>query len=257
MYFKIISFDLFNTLVYLDGGEVSRKKVLQHTYDSFKENYPKLNFLRFFNIYMEKWKNHLKVKPPYLEKNHLYLMNDILNEILDDKNSESNISVARKAVKIYFNEMLKYVRLFPYVEKTLSNLSKKYPLVLVSDHSYAKNGYDVLNKFNLTKYFSKIVFSDEIGYRKPSKIIFDYAFKDFLISDRNEILHIGDKYQLDVEGIINYGGKAIWIKQEKNDFNSSLYIKNKKIICVSNSFKDIYILFFKNLSDLCFAKKKV
>ena len=249
MDFKIISFDLFNTLVYLDGGEVSRKKVLLRTYDFLKENYPNLNFIRFFNIYMDKWNNHLKVKPPYLEKNHLYLMNDILNEILDNKNSEGNISIARKAVKIYFDEILKYVKLFPYVEKALLKLSKKFPLVLVSDHSYAKNGYDVLNEFNLTKYFSKIVFSDEIGYRKPSKIIFDYAFKEFSIPDRDKILHIGDNYQLDVEGIINYGGKAIWIKREDNDTNSSPYIKNKKIIYISDSFKNFYLFLFKNISN--------
>jgi len=238
--FKIISFDLFNTLVYLNGGETSRKKILYSAYKSFNKYYPQTKFLNFYKVYMEAWKDHLKIKPPYLEKKHVKLMACVLKKIIIGIKSEDLNLMAKKATKKYFYEIINYIKLYPYVKDILSDLSNKYPLVLISDHSYAKNGYDVLKKFELNRFFDKIIFSEEIGYRKPSKIIFNEAFQGYSLLDKRHILHIGDMYQNDVIGITEFGGNAVWIQHKKNiDENIKPYDK-KKIFGIINKLEDIY-----------------
>ena len=67
-----------------------------------------------------------------------------------------------------------------------------------------------IDKSRIGKYFNHIYISDEIGYQKPKKEFFDYVFKDLNITNKKEVLLIGDSLTSDIIGGINYGIDTVW-----------------------------------------------
>lgn len=70
-----------------------------------------------------------------------------------------------------------------------------------------------LTRKGVAKYFDLMLFSDELGVRKPSPKIFQMAARKFQIEPR-EIVHIGDNLKSDVWGARNAGFKAIYLSTE-------------------------------------------
>ena len=87
--------------------------------------------------------------------------------------------------------------------------------ILLSNHSFARNGVEIMNKLNLVQFFTKLIFSGEIGYQKPSPKIFDLIRDTFPDYSKEKIVHIGDDIRADVYGALKYGIKAIWIRNSK------------------------------------------
>ena len=65
-----------------------------------------------------------------------------------------------------------------------------------------------LENKRLAKYFEFMIFSDEIGIRKPDPRIFQAAAKSFRL-DPQQIVHIGDNLKSDIWGAKNAGFKTI------------------------------------------------
>ncbi|MDH3365467.1 MAG: HAD family hydrolase [Thermoplasmata archaeon] len=68
----------------------------------------------------------------------------------------------------------------------------------------------VLRRLDLEKYFDTVVISSEVGHRKPSKEIFDFALEESRIASSRAI-YIGDKPAVDVVGAANAGMNAVLI----------------------------------------------
>jgi putative hydrolase of the HAD superfamily len=65
----------------------------------------------------------------------------------------------------------------------------------------------------LEEYFDFQIYSDECGFSKPNKKIFDLIHKEMPNMDKTQILHVGDNEIADYKGAIEYGFKAHLIKQ--------------------------------------------
>lgn len=91
----------------------------------------------------------------------------------------------------------------------LAALSRKYPLVLVSN--FYGNVEAVLKDFHLDCYFRSIVESAVVGIRKPDPAIFRLGVKDLLLP-AEEIVVIGDSYDKDIVPATSIGCKTIWLK---------------------------------------------
>ncbi|MGE7835300.1 YjjG family noncanonical pyrimidine nucleotidase [Viridibacillus arvi] len=62
----------------------------------------------------------------------------------------------------------------------------------------------------LSNTFEHIFISEEIGFQKPEKGIFDYAFSKLQITDKEKVLIVGDSLTSDIQGGINYGIDTCW-----------------------------------------------
>lgn len=91
----------------------------------------------------------------------------------------------------------------------LEALSKKYPIVLVSN--FYGNISKVLESFGVRQYFGKIVESAVVGVRKPDPEIFLLGVKALGIP-AGECLVVGDSYRKDIVPSLTAGCKAIWLK---------------------------------------------
>jgi putative hydrolase of the HAD superfamily len=70
-----------------------------------------------------------------------------------------------------------------------------------------------LEEEGVARYFDLMVFSDEVGIRKPDPRIFRSVAHKFKVSPHN-IVHIGDNLRVDVWGAKNAGFKAIYFSSE-------------------------------------------
>ena len=84
-----------------------------------------------------------------------------------------------------------------------------------------------IKMFGLQKYFEKMVISSELGFKKPSKKIFDHALKDFNDISKKEVLYIGDDFDEDVMGALNSGWNVIWLCHDFSKYNLSSEQENK------------------------------
>jgi len=72
----------------------------------------------------------------------------------------------------------------------------------------------LLQQFQLDRYFETIVVSCEVGFAKPSPVIFDHAAK-MLRLQPEQILHVGDSANEDLAGAESAGFQALLIDRDK------------------------------------------
>lgn len=114
----------------------------------------------------------------------------------------------------------------------LEKLSKDYNIYAITN-GVKRVQTKRLSLVNITKFLEKIYISEEIGYQKPSTEFFDYVLKDLNITNKDEVLIIGDSLTSDIQGGINSGIDTMWYnpKKIKSDYNYTYEI---------NSYSDFY-----------------
>lgn len=95
---------------------------------------------------------------------------------------------------------------------------KNIPMFVLSNSSFSGEALmEVLNRFGIGKYFSKLWSSADFGRIKPCRDFFElaisHALKENPQEDRKEIIFIGDIYETDVEGAYNAGIKSVWLNK--------------------------------------------
>ena len=102
----------------------------------------------------------------------------------------------------------------PLVEgarKVLETLNQNYTLGIICDSGITPGRVLrlVLKKREILDFFECTVFSDEIGYNKPHRLMFETALK-YLDVKPSEALHVGDLLHTDIAGAKAVGMKAVW-----------------------------------------------
>ena len=106
-----------------------------------------------------------------------------------------------------------YLRPFPGVVPTLLELKKNYRLGIISNGIAIKQWEKLIN-LNLHHFFDAVITSEEAGYEKPHKKIFEIALKEIKAEAREAVM-VGDKEKEDIEGAKNAGMHGIDIKKLK------------------------------------------
>ena len=104
-------------------------------------------------------------------------------------------------IKLLFEEIVEQ-------EKTISVLSNT---AFIKGVTLRK----LMSYYELENYFSFQIFSDETGFSKPNKEIFQLVYNQIEILksvEKKEVLHIGDNIIADYNGAIEFGFDALLIK---------------------------------------------
>ncbi|MBD3192188.1 MAG: HAD-IA family hydrolase [Candidatus Heimdallarchaeota archaeon] len=221
--YEILSFDLFFTLVYLDETKYHPEKT-RYTIWQLLENYSiKLPLEIFEKSFLAK--RSKRYLPPYQDKTYYQIILEIFLEQGIKGNSELLHQVAQEMSSQYYDSVLTTCYLHPTAKQLLAKLHEKnFTLVLTSDMANVSFGQMILKKFQIDNYFDRITFSGEVGFRKPSHKIFEKTIEGIRLSHRKKMVHIGDTFETDIQGIINFGGEAIWVTNSttgKNSLNPS------------------------------------
>ena len=97
----------------------------------------------------------------------------------------------------------------------LDYLRPKYTLHIITN-GFAEVQDGKLNNTNLASYFDVIVNSEMAGVKKPNPIIFEKALSLAEVSKENSLM-IGDSFEADILGALNFGMDAICYNYHKED----------------------------------------
>jgi HAD superfamily hydrolase (TIGR01549 family) len=90
------------------------------------------------------------------------------------------------------------------IEK-IYHMGIKIGLLSNVDSIKAKTRRPVMRKNEILHFFDTIILSDEVGYVKPQKKIFDLALNAIGIQDGSKVIHVGDNLIADAMGAKNAG----------------------------------------------------
>ena len=127
-----------------------------------------------------------------------------LQEIADEINPGQIICTSELEGEI--SKEIESTRLYDDTIQVLESLSRKYKLYLLSNVAtpYKESPFNL----GIDKYFDKIFFSCDIGYRKPQPESFETVINHSGL-EPNQFLMIGDSETSDYEGALNSGIRAI------------------------------------------------
>ncbi len=194
-----ISFDLDDTLWSNKDVIFNARKKL---YEKIIELYPD-----FENTFSAEYFNQFAMKI-YKQKDWKCDLTALRIAHIEQALLRANCSIEKvKELSDYYFYWRNQVKLFPDVEKTLAILASQYSLIAVT------NGNANVNEIGIGQYFQFTVCAADVGVKKPSKILYEYAITQ---ADQNpqKIVHVGDKYDEDVQGATAAGMKAIWVNAE-------------------------------------------
>ncbi len=114
-----------------------------------------------------------------------------------------------EAFKAYINGVIEGHTLEDDAVDTLNKLKESgYILGVISNAASYETTYTLILKYNLDKYFSVVISSQAVVWKKPSKEIFHLAC-DLLDIYPSEAVYVGDDPKADIEGAKRAGLKAI------------------------------------------------
>ena len=201
---KRLIFDVDNTLLV----NVDFKKTIRIT-------------LKQFNIYSEKtvqdFSNSL---PSYNDLYENYNSYDFVNHIEERINQR----LPKYFLEKYIDNLIKYAvpEKNPKLIQTITNLSKKYDLVLLTNF-FARSQMGRLETFGIGKYFSNCYGEKLI---KPNIKAFQDACGPY---KPNECIMIGDSIRLDIEPAKKSGMGAILVSDKTEAVSNNDYLVVSKV----------------------------
>lgn len=110
--------------------------------------------------------------------------------------------------------------LFEGAHEILEHLHGNYQLHIITN-GFNEVQFKKIENSGLSKYFDQVITSEAAGVKKPNPFIFNFALqqsKAFL----NESIMIGDNYEADIMGALNFGMDAILFNFEKKPVGQNI-----------------------------------
>jgi len=235
---KAVLFDLFDTLLLVEGGSAFYTPCLQRLHEFIGRKGVDVSFEIFKEAYFEVRDAIYAEASKNLEEPHFNIRVWKTLQRLGYNYSLSDTIIA-EATECFAKEFMKYVSLDNDAVNVLQQLYGKYKLGIISNFAIPECVWTLLEKYNLKRFFDVVVISAEVNKRKPSPEIFQKALKSLNVAPL-EAVFVGDTPSIDVEGAKNVGMKAILILRGKSaaTMAKSASIKVKPDVIV-NSFKEI------------------
>ncbi len=238
--YKHIFFDLDRTLWDFElNSEIAMKLCLEEL-----NIYTKI---QPFNIYFS---NYQKINEQLWEEyrkgitNKTELSQRRFLESLSPYNINNNI--IEQANDCYIKHMGKqFVLIQGSVELLNALKAKKYNLHIITN-GFTQVQNSKLYNSNVSHYFSSVTTSEMAGVAKPDKKIFEYALKN-TNAKKNQSIMIGDDWQNDILGAINFGIDAIYFNNQ-----AEIIIPNETELIANSELK-----FKQNNKCNCFYTNKI
>lgn len=138
-------------------------------------------------------------------------VSEALNELGYETSAEDpRIKVA---LNIFFQDFVDSLELRPCAKRLISKIAENYKLGLVSNFTYAPVIYASLRELGINQFFNAVVVSDDMGWRKPHKRIFQDALRKLQVA-AEETVYIGDSPLEDIKGAKAVGMKTVFVPSQ-------------------------------------------
>lgn len=215
---KAITFDLWNTIFE------------NKFYSDFRLNLFILFLKQVQIVYdLQKIKNSFNLafslpERKYDENEHIYT-EDRLSKMLEILQIDLTESHKHLIKNLFEKVMLKDPPLLKKgVKQTLEELSSDYKIGLISNTGITPGRIicKVFQGCEILKYFDVKIFSDEVRYYKPHKLIFKTAIESLNCIPQN-VIHIGDNLETDIKGAQDFNMYTVWFNESKSPKSESIH----------------------------------
>jgi putative hydrolase of the HAD superfamily len=138
-----------------------------------------------------------------------------LREVFKILNLENAASLALGAWEAYLHEWPLQTTFFNETPSMLKELKGNYKLGVITNYMHGPTCREVFKKLNYYDIFDSLVVSAEVGYRKPSNVIFERAIKDAEADPVTSIM-VGDMYEADIVGAKTVGMRSVLVDLYEN-----------------------------------------
>ncbi|MDN7241003.1 YjjG family noncanonical pyrimidine nucleotidase [Planococcus sp. N028] len=115
---------------------------------------------------------------------------------------------ARLFSSSYLSHLGKEAHLMPGAEELCCKLSG-YKLAIITN-GFMEVQHARIENSPLCGKFEHIIVSEATGFQKPHRGIFDYAFEKLQLTEKENVLMVGDSLMSDIQGGNNYGIDTCW-----------------------------------------------
>jgi putative hydrolase of the HAD superfamily len=244
---EAVIFDFIGTVIHVTGFDLEKSKL--KLYKSLVKAGFDVAEKDFLNAYNESYEeSRLKRYSELVEVSDAVWVAQALSRLGFETDRE-DIRV-KTGVAVFFQDYLNSLELNQCAEQLLSRISKQYKTGLVSNFTYAPIIYAALRKLKINKFFNAVLVSEDVGWRKPSKIIFQEALRRLDVNADNTV-YVGDCPSEDIGGASAIGMKTIFVPSQFYSLEDFTEGMQRPDLIVKNmcELRKIISVFIKNLQE--------
>ncbi len=220
---KAVIFDYIGTLVNCGNYtlEASREKLLAAlAVEGFEV--PKDKFLEAYIVTHEKYR---KVRYEQLKEvtNAVWVAEALRN--LGFKVAADDPRI-KAALNVFFKDYVDTLELRAGAKKLTKQARQQFKVGLISNFTHAPVIYKSLRQLGINDCFNVIVVSEEVGWRKPSRHIFQEALNKLGVT-ANQAVYIGDSPIEDIKGAKDAGLKTVFVPSQFNTVKDLINSRQK------------------------------
>ncbi len=216
---KAVTFDLWNTLISEGSYEDLRVELLTKILN--EEGIPR----EHNEVRKAYFAAHERAHKIGRKENYRYVSPDErLGYTLEDLRASLPTNLKTLILKEFKETILRCPpSLVEGVNDVLRFLKSNYRLGIICDTSMTPGKVlrIMLERAQVLGFFEATAFSDEVGYNKPHRLIFETALGQLRVNP-SEAVHVGDLIQTDIAGAKAIGMRAIWFNR-KGTVNTGQY----------------------------------
>ena len=103
----------------------------------------------------------------------------------------------------------------PHTHETLTYLFDRYNLYILTN-GFNEVQFIKLKESGLTSFFKQVITSENVGYQKPRKEIFEHALKS-VNAKKTESLMVGDDLKVDIIGARDFGIDQVFFNPDRKE----------------------------------------
>lgn len=216
-----IFFDMGSTLIEFENStwDVLNKRCAREGYDFLrKRNLIEMEYDDFLNLlaqeFERRWsKSNNTLKEVSFEDMAVSLFDDLGLNLIDGNFIEF--------MNKYYQPVTDQITLIKGAIETVRFFKdKKLKIGLISNTIFPEKFHlRELKRFGLFQFFDLILFSSEVGYKKPHPKIFETALKGLDIKP-NSAVFVGDRLEEDIGGAQKVGMSTVLIPKEGRDYSA-------------------------------------
>lgn len=119
----------------------------------------------------------------------------------------------------YINESPQKTKLFPHTIEMLEYLKNKGYRLFLLTNGFLEVQKVKIRESKLEPYFEKMITSEEAGYQKPDRKIFEYAI-EIVGAQKSDCIMIGDDLDNDISGAHGAGMDTVYFNPKKVEHDS-------------------------------------
>ncbi|TDO96617.1 HAD family hydrolase [Flavobacterium sp. 245] len=210
-----ISFDLWLTLIKSNPEFKSKRNALLRDFFEIDSDIEKVNqVVRYYDVLCNNINEKTGLNLDTFEIYYLVLgalgldIKEIETKKLGEFYLESEILFMKYKPDLIFSDTKKLMKEMTGADKTINILSN-------TAFIKGKTLKELLAYYELSEFFKFQIYSDEVGFSKPNKEIFQLVHDEIKIYkkiEKKEILHVGDNKVADYNGAVDFGFDAFLLK---------------------------------------------